>query len=555
MNGILASSIHCSEFITMRRLYSLSKIEIEVPDKSFDSTKVLYILVLALGILFRIGSYIQDRTLWYDEAMLASSIFQHDFKNLLEPLDYSQSAPVGFIFIVKILVTIFGSSQYILRLYSLVSGIAAIWVFYLLLKEIGFKRPLIGAAFFATVHPLLYYSTELKPYMQDTFFTLTTIYLYILYSKSKLSPIIYMLFCFLAVWISFPVIFIIGAVTGYNFFAGVINIIKNHLIRDFEKQRDAIKQLMGAAVFGVCALAGFGLCYLVYTGKATSNIDEMSMEYWRHLKFPLFPEDSSDWDLISLMVNNFLKFVFPGDFPTIAGGVLWIGGLLLLIKRRQDLFFYSFLTVLLTLIASSIGQYPMQDRLLLFLVPFELIAIVCFVEVLTDLLKYKALEVIVFIGIAALNLVVLEYSDVNNIMRERQEASNLINYLQNNIEDDEQLYVFPNAVPIYEYMTGYKHGYKHFPESVAEYGNLIFGTKYWDLECEPYIYKTTIDQERLDNNVQAIIKYPKVFILFYHQGGDAEYSLISTLKQYGTVMLFMDEKNTPLYLFTRYIYL
>ncbi|NLD46307.1 MAG: hypothetical protein GX660_03795, partial [Clostridiaceae bacterium] len=396
----------------MRRLCNLGKGEIELSDKPFDSTKILYIIVLALGILFRLGSYIQDRTLWYDEAMLASSVFQHGFTNLLEPLDYSQSAPVGFIFIVKVFVSVFGSSQYILRLYSLISGIMAIWIFYLLLKEAGFKRPLIGAAFFATVQPLFYYSTELKPYMQDTFLALTAMYLFVLYSKNKLSPLVYMVFCFLSVWISFPVIFVIGAITGYNFFAAIIKMIVYLVTRDREKQTITMKQFLWAAVFGVCALAGFGICYVVYTGNATSNIDEMSMEYWRHLKFPLFPEDSSDWDLMSLMTNNFLNFVFPGEFTAIAGGILWIGGSLLLIKRRLELFFYGFLTVLLTLIASSIGQYPMQDRILLFLVPFELIAIVCFAEVLIDLIRFKALEVIVFIGIIALNIAILSYSDV-----------------------------------------------------------------------------------------------------------------------------------------------
>ncbi len=528
---------------------------LKLKESSFDITIVLYALVIVLGLLFRLGSLIQDRTLWYDEAMLASSIFQHGFGELLKPLDYSQSAPVGFLFIVKVLTNILGGSQFVLRLYPLITGVFGICLFYLLLKEIGFKRPFIGAAFFATVHPLVYYSTELKPYMQDAFFIVASLYLYQLYSKKKITLWVYMLYCVLAVWISFSVIFVIGAITCYNFFSGVVRWVFSLVKRDFLMEEEIKRQLLGSVVFGASAVISFLICYFVYTKGVSSNIDEMSMEYWRHLKFPLMPEDASDWELMSLMVNRFLEFVFPGFFTSVAGGILWLGGSLLLIKRKFDFFWYSFLTVLFTLIASSIGSYPIEGRLLVFIIPVILIAIMCFVEVLADLVCFKAIEVIIFIGIIALNIGVLGFSNVNNVLRERQEATYLISYLNNNIEEDEKIYVFPNAVPIYEYMTGYEHGYNHFPQRVTESGQLIFGMKYWELECEPYVYKTTINEERLNENVEAIIKNEKVYILFYHQGGDAEYSLISTLREYGSVRLVMDEKNTPLYLFKKYIQL
>lgn len=362
-----------------------------------------------------------------------------------------------------------------------------------------------------------------------------------------------MLFCFLAVWISFPVIFVIGAITCFNFFSSIIRFIINLFTRDEEKRREIARTFFSAVIFGAIALIGFGICYIVYTQRVSGNIDGMSMEYWKHLYFPLIPKSQSDWDLIYLMLNNYLNFVFSGAFPL--AGILWIGGILLLFVRKNNLGAYSILTILFTLIASNMKQYPIQDRLLLFLVPFTVIAILFFVEVLLDMLRWKPFEVIVFILIIALNYGSLKYTDVNSMYKEGQEASKLIDYLNNNIEEDEKLYIFANAIPIYEYTSGYKQHLEQFPEKVFESGQLIYGCKYWDLKCEPYKYITSIDEERLEENVEAIIKYPKAYVLFYHHGADAEYYLTSELRKYGTVTYFMQDNDTPLYYFVRFAHL
>lgn len=516
-------------------------------------TTILYMIVISLGILFRLGSYIQDRTLWYDEAMLASGIVQRGFRGLFEPLDYSQSAPIGFLLIVKFFISILGSSQRILRLYSFLTGLLSIRLFYLLVKKSGFKRPLLGAAFYATISPLIYYSTELKPYMPDAFFTIAALYHYKLYEDKELPAWVYMLFCIFAVWISFPSIFVIGAITCYNFFLSLVRYIIHRISGNRDEMKEMLRIFISSVVFGALALISFGICYFVYTGRVSGNIDGMSMEYWKHLYFPLFPKKLSEWNLIYMMLNNYLSFIFY-DVAALSL-ILWIGGTMLLFVRKNSIGGYSVLAVLLTLIASSIEQYPIQDRLLLFLVPFTILGILFFAEVLMDLLKWKPFEVVIFILLIALNYGSLKYTDVSNMYKEGQEAANLIYYLNNKIEEDEKLYIFANAVPIYEYSTGYKQGLTHFPEKIFESGQLIYGCKYWNLKCEPYKYITTIDEERLKENVDSIIKYQKVYVLFYHYGSDAEYYLISELRKYGTVTYFLNEKNTPLYHFVRYAHL
>ncbi|HOQ00855.1 MAG TPA: glycosyltransferase family 39 protein [Acetivibrio clariflavus] len=528
----------------------LSLKEVKKPVKF---TTILYMIVIAMGILFRLGSYIQDRTLWYDEAMLASGIVQRGFGGLFKPLDYSQSAPIGFILIVKFFITVLGSSQRALRLYSFLTGLFSIRLFYLLIKRSGFKRPLLGTAFYATVSPLIYYSTELKPYMPDAFFTIAALYLYKLYEDKDIPGWVYALFCIFAVWISFPSIFVIGAITCYNFFFGIFGFIARKISKNEGELKELLRAFISSAVFGAVALVSFGACYFIYTSKVSGNIDGMSMEYWKHLYFPLFPKKLFQWNLIYLMLNNYFSFSF-NDVAALSL-ILWVGGIMLLFIRKNKLGGYTVLAVLFTLVASWLEQYPIQDRLLLFLVPFTILGILFFAEVLMDLLRWKFFEVVVFILIIALNYGSLKYTDVKNMYREGQEAAYLIYYLNNKIEEDEKLYIFANAVPIYEYKTGYKQGLTHFPEKVFEDGQLIYGCKYWNLKCEPYKYITTLDEERLKENVDSIIKYQKVYVLFYHYGSDAEYYLINELRKYGTVTYFMNENETPLYYFVRYAHL
>jgi hypothetical protein len=51
------------------------------------------------GAAWRIAAYAQHRSLWYDEAALALNIAGRGFVELVEPLDYLQTAPPLFLWI------------------------------------------------------------------------------------------------------------------------------------------------------------------------------------------------------------------------------------------------------------------------------------------------------------------------------------------------------------------------------------------------------------------------------------------------------------------------
>ena len=88
-----------------------------------------------IGILLHIIPYFYHRSLWIDEAMLVSSICTRSFSTLIAtPLDWGQSSPIGWLFIVKLLTSLFGTSVTVLRMWSLISCIISMFLIYLILK-------------------------------------------------------------------------------------------------------------------------------------------------------------------------------------------------------------------------------------------------------------------------------------------------------------------------------------------------------------------------------------------------------------------------------------
>jgi hypothetical protein len=93
-------------------------------------------IVIAFGIVIRITQFFYNRSLTEGEAALALNIVERSYLNLLKPLDYFQAAPVGFLFIERCAVNVLGTSEYALRLFPLIAGIVAFFLFYHCAKSI-----------------------------------------------------------------------------------------------------------------------------------------------------------------------------------------------------------------------------------------------------------------------------------------------------------------------------------------------------------------------------------------------------------------------------------
>ncbi|MFZ2096372.1 MAG: hypothetical protein WAV05_07010, partial [Anaerolineales bacterium] len=134
---------------------------------------VLIVGLSLLGIILRLYFYIINRSLWLDEASLALNIVNRSFPDLLKPLDYYQGASLGFLFVQKIIGSLLGYKDYVLRFIPLIAGLVSIFLMFVVSKKIGRQiSPYICLGLFVLSPRLIYYSSELKQYSTDVLATL-----------------------------------------------------------------------------------------------------------------------------------------------------------------------------------------------------------------------------------------------------------------------------------------------------------------------------------------------------------------------------------------------
>ena len=85
--------------------------------------------LLGFAVFLRILSYIRNRSLFYDEINLARNYAEKDYAQLLGHLDYNQHAPPFFNWVIKFFTDTFGMSEYALRFFPFVAGVASIFYF------------------------------------------------------------------------------------------------------------------------------------------------------------------------------------------------------------------------------------------------------------------------------------------------------------------------------------------------------------------------------------------------------------------------------------------
>ncbi|MGD8277549.1 MAG: hypothetical protein PVH00_05960, partial [Gemmatimonadota bacterium] len=120
------------------------------------------------GIGLRVYQFLQDRSLHIDEAALALNIRDRTFAGLLAPLDYGQTAPIGYLWVQKAVMLAFGESEFVLRAFPLAAGIAAVVLFAYLARRVLPSHLLAPAiAIFAFGRYSIYWASDLKPYSID----------------------------------------------------------------------------------------------------------------------------------------------------------------------------------------------------------------------------------------------------------------------------------------------------------------------------------------------------------------------------------------------------
>jgi Dolichyl-phosphate-mannose-protein mannosyltransferase len=124
-----------------------------------------------LGLLaaaLRLRPYFANRSLWLDEAFIALNLIHRPLSGLSGRLVLHQAAPLGFLWVSKIVEMTLGPGERALRLLPLLCGLAAIPLFFHLARRLLHRQgAVVACAVFALSQPLIYYSSEVKQYSGD----------------------------------------------------------------------------------------------------------------------------------------------------------------------------------------------------------------------------------------------------------------------------------------------------------------------------------------------------------------------------------------------------
>ena len=405
---------------------------------SLATSKAVLWLVVGAGILLRLARYADNRSLWLDESYLSLNIIEKSATELLGKLDYLQAAPPGFLLAEKLAVTFLGESEYALRLVPLIAGIASLFLFCAVARRfLALSALLLATVLFAVNEPLIYYSSEVKPYSTDVAVGLGLLLLACRITENTDGrPVprhsVLALAGVVGVWFSFTAVFVLAAIV-------VALIVRGIRIRDRSG-------LLLASALGLVWFVSFAGVFLV-SSQNTSRISDAifgeshgSDQGLRWLELSRLSESvHAAWGL----------FVDPFSFERGTNGLaalMLVVGVFALVQRRDDLKQLALLTLPLVAAfgAAVLDRYPLGGRFSLYLVPFALILVSRGVQGIATLSRHA---LILAVTIAAFLAVPPTVDAVSNLLDPPapEDVRPLLRYLTDNAEEGDVLYVYRNA--------------------------------------------------------------------------------------------------------------
>jgi len=328
------------------------------------------LIVLVAGAGLRLWQYGANSSLWLDEAAVSRNIIERSASELLTPLNYGQVAPVGFL-LVQHAVTRVSTSEYALRIFPLLSGLAAMLLFVAVARATltGGSVP-YAVLLFALGPPFIYFSSQAKQYAPDTAASMLAVWIVMRSTETSISRRGLLLLTAagaLIPWISTSAALVL---TGAAIGAATLALAR----RDTTARRTIALPLVIWIASAFCA-------GLIATRTVSPETREFLDWFWRAGYIPLTPVAQVRWYWTTLnsvfgsfgaeafRTNGGLGYPWPQLFT-----VATITGFLQLARTRPATALVLFGPVLVAVAASLAHLYPLSGRLLVFLLPVLLLA-------------------------------------------------------------------------------------------------------------------------------------------------------------------------------------
>lgn len=338
------------------------------PPNDSKTDRLMRFLIFALliaGVMLRLYVYLQNRDLIIDEANVARNIYERGFMALLSPLDYEQYAPPVFLWITKLSTLLLGMGEQALKLYPLLSGIAALWLFYKLLKEyIPVQAAWYPVSLMAFSPILIRYSSELKQYMPDVFIALLLIWLALNISIHTISKrrfaLLWILIGTVAIWSSMPSVFMLAGVGCYYGW----QVLKT-------KQ---YKLIILPTLVSLVWVLQFGLYYLLMLQEQANS--QYLQNFHRYDFLYATPANGGEW-MHNWSVFSALIRQFEGMYPYVhnINTAFLVIGTIMLVRKATAKSILLIIPVLALCAAAALNQFSMMVRVSLFIIPVLILII------------------------------------------------------------------------------------------------------------------------------------------------------------------------------------
>ena len=175
------------------------------------------VLFLIFGVGLRVFRYALGLPLWVDEGFLGVNILDRGFRGLLQPMEYIQVAPLGFLWAERAMYQLFGMSEYIMRLIPTLAGIAGLILFVVWArKTVDPLAATLAVAVFAVSDVAVRNAVELKPYGIDQLAGVVLLYLATSFLLDRKTTWLWCLVVAtpIALFFSLPSVFVAGGIAA-----------------------------------------------------------------------------------------------------------------------------------------------------------------------------------------------------------------------------------------------------------------------------------------------------------------------------------------------------
>jgi Dolichyl-phosphate-mannose-protein mannosyltransferase len=308
-----------------------------------------------LGVVARLVPYLANRSLWFDEALLALNVIDRPLWALAGRLDFNQAAPIGFLWLEKLAATFLGPGERALRLVPLLCGLCSLALFFpLARRQLARGGALVACGVFVLSQPLVYYASEVKQYSGDVLAALVIAWAAIRFQErpGARSSAALCLLGLASLLLSHPAAFVLAAV-GVSLFIDAVR----------ERRSSAAALVATAAVLWT---AGFLVLYFTFLNRLTGT------PYFRRffLRLGGFPPVEAA-EVPRWLFHEALSLLHETVGIPLAGlGLLCvIVGLVAWWRRGPTRVFFWVGPLALAGLAACLRLYPLVARTTLFAVP------------------------------------------------------------------------------------------------------------------------------------------------------------------------------------------